>query len=81
MKNKTLKTEPVYYHNCRVLGPNTKIIKALLADKDGEYVLCYYHKCPFCSAMAGDREMAKGVTLNADGSYSVNTLIAEKLHQ
>lgn len=74
-----LETNPVYFHDCKVLGPHTRLPRALLADDKGEYVLCYYHKCPFCSATAGEREMAKGVTLNADGSYSVDTKIAEKL--
>jgi hypothetical protein len=72
--------EPVYYHNCKALGPNTKIIKALLADKSGEYILCYYHKCPFCSATAGERELAPGVSLSSDGSYLVDTAVAKKMH-
>lgn len=70
---------PVYYHYCPVLGPDTKIPRALLADKDGEYILCYHHKCVFCNVTAGERELAKGVTLNDDGTYSVDTKIAEKL--
>lgn len=70
---------PVYFHDCRALGPHTRLPRALLADRSGEYVLCYYHKCPFCSATAGERELAPGVTLNADGSYSVDTTIAERL--
>lgn len=74
-----LEATPVYFHDCPALGAHTRLPRALLADDKGEYVLCYYHKCPFCSATAGEREMAKGVTLNADGSYSVDTKIAEKL--
>lgn len=75
-----LETKPVYFHDCRALGPHTRIPRALLADKAGEYILCYYHKCPFCSATAGEMELAPGVIRNADGSWSVNTAIAEKMH-
>ena len=75
-----LETNPVYFHDCRVLGPHTRLPRALLADKAGEYVLCYYHKCPFCSATAGERELAPGVSINPDGSgYLVDTTIAERL--
>lgn len=71
---------PVYFHDCRVLGPHTKLPRALLADSSGEFVLCYYHKCPFCSATAGERELALGVTLNPEGTgYLVDTTIAERL--
>lgn len=79
MKTAKVKAETVYYHNCPALGPNTKLPRALLADRDAKYVLCYHNKCPFCRATAGERELAPGVKLNADGSYSVNTAIAEKL--
>lgn len=48
-----LKAEPVYFHICRVLGPNTKIIRAMRADSDGEYILGYQLKCPFCDTTAG----------------------------
>lgn len=74
-----LETTPVYFHDCPALGPHTRLPRALLADKAGEYVLCYYHKCPFCSATAGEPELAPGVTRNADGTWSVNTAIAEKM--
>lgn len=74
-----LEPTPVYFHDCKALGPHTRLPRALLADRSGEYVLCYYHKCPFCSATAGERELATGVTLNDDGSYTVNTEIAERL--
>ena len=71
---------PVYFHDCRVLGPHTRLPRALLADDKGEYVLCYYHKCPFCSATAGEKEYAKGVTPSPEGGYYIDTRIAEKLH-
>jgi hypothetical protein len=74
-----LEPTPVYFHNCRALGPKTRIPRALVADQSGTYVLCYYHKCPFCSATAGEMELAPGVIRNADGSWSVNTAIAEKM--
>lgn len=70
---------PVYFHNCPALGPHTKLPRALIADKAGEYVLCYQHKCPFCSQTAGEPELAPGVTRNSDGTWSVDTRIAEKL--
>lgn len=73
-------TTPVYYHYCKVLGPDTRVPRALLADKDGEYILYYHHKCVFCSYTAGEKELAKGVYEAKDGGYYVDTKIAEKLH-
>lgn len=74
-----LEPTPVYFHDCRALGPHTRVPRALLADRNGEYILCYQHKCPMCSYTAGEPELAPGVTRNLDGSWSVNTAIAEKL--
>lgn len=70
--SETLKTTPVYYHNCPALGPQTKIIRAVLADSKGEVILGYQHKCPFCSQTAGEWEPAPGVTVLAEGGYSVD---------
>lgn len=78
--NEPLETTPVYFHDCPALGPHTRLPRALLADKSGTYVLCYHHKCPMCGATAGEPELAPGVIRNADGSWSVNTAIAEKMH-
>lgn len=69
----------VHFHNCPVLGPHTRVPMALVADKTREYVLYYQHKCPFCSQTAGEPDFAAGVTQNNDGSFSVDTKIAEKL--
>lgn len=71
--------EYVEYHDCRMLGPNTRLIKAHMADANGEYLLYSQYKCPFCSTVRGEREYAKGVTPNSNGGYSVDTRIAEKL--
>lgn len=74
------KITPVYYHDCPALGPNTRIPRAVCLDNTSTIVICYRHKCPFCSATAGEIEYAKGVTPNADGiSYSVNIDLAEKV--
>lgn len=70
---------PVYFHTCRVLGLQTRIPRALIASRGGEYVLLYQHKCPFCNQTAGEPELAPGVTMNTDGSFSVNTAIATKM--
>lgn len=80
MKNSGAKATPVYYHDCRALGKDTRLPRALMADKDGEYILYYHHKCPFCNATAGEREYAKGVTPSPDGGYLIDTNIVEKLH-
>lgn len=69
----------VYYHDCRALGPNTRIPRAMMADRNKEYILYYHHKCPFCSQTAGEKVLGPGVTENEDGSYSVDTAIAERL--
>lgn len=70
---------PVYYHDCRALGKHAIIPRALMADSDGEFILYYHHKCPFCSQTRGEVEYAKGVTPNPNGGYTVDTKIAEKL--
>jgi len=75
----TSEATPVYYHNCRVLGPETRLPRALMADGNNEYVLYYQHKCPFCSMTGGEREYARGVTPDPKGGYFVDTKIAEKL--
>lgn len=75
-----LEPTPVYFHNCPALGPQTRVPRALLADGNGEYILCYQHKCPMCGYKAGEPELAKGVTLNPNGTgYLVDTTIAEKM--
>jgi hypothetical protein len=63
---------PVYYHDCPALGPQTKIIRATLADSKGEVILGYQHKCPFCLQTAGEWEPAPGVTILPEGGYSVD---------
>jgi len=71
---------PVYFHNCRMLGPQTRVPRALLADGNGEYILCYQYKCPMCSYTVGEPELAEGVTLNPNGrGYLVDTTVAVKL--
>lgn len=74
----TLETRPVYYHNCPALGPNTKLPRALMADKEGKYILYYQHKCPFCSQTAGEKVLANGVTETVDG-YLIDEKKAEKM--
>ena len=73
------KVTPVYYHHCRVLGPDTRVPQAMMADTNKEYILYYQHKCPFCSYVAGEKVLGKGVRENEDGSYSVNINEAERL--
>ena len=77
--SEVLETNPVYFHNCPVLGKDTRVPRALMSDDKHEYILCYYHKCPFCSYTAGEKEMAPGVTETENG-YRIDTTIAEKLH-
>lgn len=79
MMSKPLETRPVYYHTCPALGANTKIPRAMRADRDSEYILGYQHKCPFCSATGGEFIPGVGVTVNDDDTYSVDTTKAEKL--
>lgn len=74
-----MKTQYAYFHDCPALGPHVKLPRALVADASGEYVLYFQHKCPFCSQVSGDREYAKGVTVNPIGGYDIDTSIAEKL--
>ncbi len=76
--SKATETKPVYHHNCPMFGPNTKVMRALMADKNGEYVLCYQFKC-LCGHTVGEPEYAKGVTPDPDGGYLVDTNIAEKM--
>lgn len=73
-------TKYVYYHDCRVLGDNTKLPRALMADSNSEFILYYQHKCPFCSQTAGEIEYAPGVMPDPNGGWFVNTNIAERLH-
>lgn len=70
---------PVYYHDCRALGPQARLIRALMADKDGEHILGQQLKCPFCLFTAGEFVLAPGVTRNPSGGYLVDTTIATKL--
>jgi len=73
-----LETNPVYFHNCPMFGPNTRVPRALLADKTGNYILYYQHKC-LCGYIAGEKEMAPGVTETADG-YRIDPDKVEKLY-
>ena len=73
--------EYVHYHDCPALGPNTKVVRSMRADKSGEVVLYYQLKCPFCSYTAGDRELAPGVVENEDGTFSVDMVQAERLYK
>ena len=77
--SQTSEPNPVYFHDCPALGPHVRVPRALLTDNTNTYVLCYHHKCVFCSYTAGEREMAKGVTETATG-YRIDPSIAEKLH-
>lgn len=74
-----LETTPVHFHDCRVLGNNVKLPRAFMADGTSTYVLYYQFKCPFCSTTAGERVLARGVTQNPDGSFSVDVTKAELL--
>lgn len=67
----------VHYHNCRALGPNTKIIEATRLDSKNEYVIGYQYKCPFCSQTAGPFRPAPGIMENPNGEgWLVDTKIA-----
>lgn len=77
--SETSETNPVYFHDCRVLGPHTRLPRALMADKMGNYILYYHHKCPFCNATSGEKEMAPGVTETQDG-YRIDATKVEKLY-
>ena len=74
-----LETTPVHFHDCPALGPNTRLPRALLANRNGEDVLGYHHKCPMWGQTAGEFEPGPGITVNLDGSYTVDTRLAEKL--
>ena len=74
-----LETNPVYFHNCKVLGPETRLPRALMSDSSNTYILYYQHKCPFCNQTGGEKVLADGVTETATG-YSIDTTKAEKLH-
>lgn len=52
--SKTVDAEPVYYHDCPALGKHVKVVRAVLASKDGSEVYGWQHKCPFCSYTAGE---------------------------
>lgn len=71
--------KPVYYHDCRALGPHTKIIEATMLNKEGTVILKRQNKCPFCSATAGEIRYGRGVTPQLDGSYLVDMSIAERV--
>ena len=71
--------EIVYHHNCKVLGPDTRVPRSLLSDPKNKYILCHQHKCPFCNETAGEKELGIGVKIASDGGYIVDTTIAEKL--
>jgi hypothetical protein len=75
-----MEVTPVYYHDCPALGPHTRTPRALIADKETNYVIGYRHKCPFCGATPTDLEPASGITLNNDGTYTVDLSKVEKLH-
>lgn len=70
--------ESVYFHDCPALGKNTKTIRSLKMDSDNEYALYTSHKCPFCPAQSGERELFDGVTENEDGTFSIDTKVARK---
>lgn len=53
-KSNRLKTELVYYHNCAALGPNTRVIRVVLANKEGDIIYDTQHRCPFCSYAADE---------------------------
>lgn len=78
-KLKKVKTSPIYYHDCPALGPHTKVVRATLLNKDNTIVLGYQHKCPFCSATAGEFEPAPGVKLLPDGTYAVDVTKAGRV--
>lgn len=72
--------ETTYRHNCKVLGENTIVPRALMADATSTYVLYYQNKCPFCSyVVQGTKEYAKGVRPDTIGGYYIDTSVAEKL--
>lgn len=71
--------KPVYFHDCPALGPHTRLPRGLIADKQANYVICYQHKCPFCSATAGEREPAPGITFIDEDTYTVDLTKVERL--
>lgn len=77
---KNSEASPTYRHYCKVLGPETVLPRALVADATNTYVLYYQNKCPFCGTVAvGTKKYAKGVTPDTLGGYYLDEKIAEKL--
>lgn len=70
---------PVFYHDCVALGKNTILPRALMADSEGEVILYWQHKCPFCGQTGGQRVLAPGVSENSDGTWSVDMTKVERL--
>lgn len=71
--------EYIERHDCPVLGDNTVLCRAMMADDTNTYILYYHHKCPFCNLTRGEKVLAPGVT-DTGHSYIVDTKVAEKLH-
>jgi hypothetical protein len=69
--------DEAYRHTCPVLGENTIIPRALVANQG--YVIYYQRKCVFCGALGGGKEYAKGVRPDTLGGYYIDTSVAEKL--
>lgn len=71
--------EEAHRHNCPVFGPNTYTPRALLADKNEHYVIYWHRKCVMCNFTSGQKEPGKGITLNNDGTYTVDKTKVEYL--
>lgn len=70
--SKILETKVIHFHDCPVLGKQTRVIEATLVSKDGKVVLGWQNKCPFCSSTASEFRPAPGVTVTGPGRYSVD---------
>jgi hypothetical protein len=66
-----LEAKPVYYHDCPALGKRARVAEATMLSSDNTVVLGHQHKCPFCSYVADEFRPAPGVTVNRDGTYTV----------
>lgn len=68
--------QPVYWHDCPMLGPHTRVQQAVLVSDDRQYILGYRRVCIFCGTEGGEIDMAPGVTLLPNGQYVVDPTTA-----
>lgn len=69
---------PVYWHDCPIMGPHTRIPQAVILSQDKQYVLGRGYKC-FCGAEGGEPILGPGVQLLSNGQYVVDPNTAERV--